>query len=133
MAAGGVSRSREFAGCERNRRAAAAGTKQTAGSRSASVRSDEKFGLRIGDGIFDWPGQFVRPTRAGRSCARSHLWFRVDERLERAGYSGMGISPARPAASHELLQQHFPGGASAGSAGPVSEPAATAGYGPAAA
>src|SRR5439155_18439044 len=84
-------------------------------------RCDEKFGLRIGDGISHRARKFVRPAGADRSGARSHLWFCFDERLERARYPSLGISTARAFSGEEFFNKHFALGRDDGSARTVSK------------
>src|SRR2546423_5599453 len=121
MAAGGVSRSRELARYQRNRRAPAKGTNQTAGGGHPHFQSDQEYGLRIGNGVFDWTGQFVRRASADRSSRRARFRFRFNERLERARYSGLGISAARPVSGEKFLHKHFAVGRHDGSFGTISE------------
>src|SRR5205823_7247662 len=71
--------------------------------------------------IFYWSGESARPTCLNRSSGRSNFWDRADERLERAGYSNMGIPAAGSVPGKKLLHQYFAVGGNAGSARSVSE------------
>src|SRR5436190_885923 len=69
-------------------------TNQACGCERAGCRPQQKPRLRVGNSIFYWSGKSARPIRFNRSCGRPHFWNRVDERLERARYSDMGIPAA---------------------------------------
>src|SRR5205823_5860628 len=103
------------------------GTNQATGCSLADFWRDQKFGLRARDGVFDWPRQFVRPADCNRSCTRSHFRFGLDERLERARRSSVGIPTAWSVSGQKLLHQHFALGRNIGSAGTISQTVAAAG------
>ena len=102
---------------------------QTARCARADFWSDEKSRLRTRNGVSDRTAKLVRRTGADRSRSRSHLWLRFDERLERARYSGLGISAARSVFGEEFLHEHFALGRDARCARAFSQTASAAGPG----
>ena len=70
MAAGRLSRARQFHCHQRNRCAAAIWPNQTARCRRADFRSDAQFRLRTRNGVFHWTGKLVRRTDSDRAGAK---------------------------------------------------------------
>src|SRR5262249_1270391 len=132
MAAGRLPRAREFRHCQRNRRASTERSNQTARRSNARLRTDQEFGLRIGNGVPDRSCQLVSATDSERPRFGPHLWFFFDECVERARCSGLGIPAAGSVSLEKLCDEYFAVGRNLGSARAVSKPIAETGSGAAA-
>ena len=132
MAAGRLSRPRQFHRGERNRRAAAARSDQAARCGRAHLQRDPCLRLRIGNRVPNWDWEHARRPGADRRGGRAHFRDGADERLERARYADVGIPAARPIPREEFLHQHLALGGDDGRAGALQEAAAAAGPGAAA-